>query len=127
MEAGRRDERRSATSFTAGWTFTVNNDVLVTGLGLWEAPPYVLINKGHQINLWANNGTLITSGVVTRGSPGVTTAHGAFFFFEPISPVTLTAGQTYRIGAMYGGGGMQDFVVDIVNSGPFANANITYG
>ena len=81
----------------------------------------MLINKGHQINLWANNGTLITSGVVNPGSPGVTTAHGAVFLFEPISPVTLTAGQTYRIGAMYGGGGMQDFVVDIVNSGPFAN------
>ncbi len=115
--------------FTVGWTFTALNNASVTALGIWDIVMFGGNRTSHRVGLWAENGTLLSSQLVTTTTPIYTSAHGATFRLEPIPAVTLTAGETYRIGAEYTGSTYLDTDVfaTSLSAGPFVNSNIALG
>ncbi len=85
---------------TAGWAFQVGaNNATVTSLGLY-APAAGGLTQSHEVGIWTNTGTLLTS--ITVPSGAAPQQIGAYRY-EPIAPLVLTAGQTYVIGAFYPG------------------------
>jgi len=86
---------------TAGWTFQPLAPISVTSLGCFD---YIL-NANSQspmsVGLWASNGSLLASNSVSATSLLVGQSR-----YEPITPVALTAGLTYHIGAYYPSNGV---------------------
>lgn len=84
-----------------GWRFTVNEDVFVTDLGVWNQDTQVGLEgltSDHQVGIWdLDTGTLLVSGVA--GPSG--TAIGAFTYTD-VADTLLTTSGNYVIGAMYG-------------------------
>ena len=83
---------------TVGTRFTVEEEIFVTGLGVWEDAAGLA--DAHPVGLWTDAGALLTSATVPAGDAG-TLVNG--FRFERVMPVALSAGETYRIGALYPG------------------------
>ncbi len=83
-----------------GWRFTVNEDVFVTDLGVWNQDAAVGLEgltSDHQVGIWdLDTGTLLVSGVA--GPSG--TAIGAFTYTD-VADTLLTTSGNYVIGAMY--------------------------
>ena len=78
-----------------GWTFTVNDPIAVTDLGVWIDPNGV--TSTHDVGIWDTaTQTLLASTVC---GPGSTPVGG--WAYEPIADLTLTVGEQYTIGAMY--------------------------
>ena len=88
------------TPATAGWTFTSNQSVTVSELGYWDSTPNDPLTFDHPVALWDASGNLLTSTTVLMNSPLT-----GDFRYAPTTPITLTAGQTYVIGAEVIGGG----------------------
>lgn len=86
-----------AALVTAGHRFTTIEPILVTSLGVFDSHEPGL-SDSHDIGLWTDNGTLLTSTTVPAGA-GATLTGG--FRFVPIDPVMLAAGATYRLGAFF--------------------------
>jgi hypothetical protein len=65
-------------------------------LGFWEDPGNggTPLNSSHQVGLWNSGGTLLASGTVLFNSP----LTGNWRYLA-ITPVTLTAGQSYVVGS----------------------------
>jgi len=86
---------------TAGWTFQPLESISVTSLGGFD---YIL-NAQNQtpisIGLWADDGSLLASNSVTATSLLVNQSR-----YEPITPVLLTQGLTYHLGAYYPAAGV---------------------
>jgi hypothetical protein len=87
---------------TAGWTFQTTQSLAVTDLGCFadvfaNAPSVTAI----QVGLWAPDGSLLASNIVTSASPLLDQTR-----YEPITPVSLIPGQTYHLGVYYSGGGI---------------------
>jgi hypothetical protein len=80
-----------------GWAFTANASVDVVGLGNWlgDTPFF----QDQQVGLWDSSGDLLASVYVTGSE---TPVGAAPWVFEPITPVRLTAGATYVVGAQGG-------------------------
>ena len=77
--------------------------------------------NSHEVGLWASDATLLASAVVGAGTAGILDSS---FRFVDISPVPLTAGQTYYVAALFHGPGDDNFV-----NGPtsvLAASQITY-
>ena len=96
------------TNSTRGWSFQVNSDIEVFSLCFWDQSPDGLSNP-HIVGLWDSGQNLLTSATVQSGtnSPIVgdpTTGIAGSFRYESITPVVLTAGNTYVIGANYNTG-----------------------
>jgi hypothetical protein len=87
-----------STPRTLGWYFTVSSGVTVSSLGLWDENPADDLNESHQVGIWDSLGTLLASVVV----PANGTLDGSFRY-STITPLTLSTGVTYYIGALYGG------------------------
>src|SRR4051812_40535085 len=84
---------------TAGYGFTVGSSPLqVITLGVWDLGADGLTNT-HQVGLWTNSGTLLAMVEVPSGTGG--TLQGEFRYANLSSPVTLTAHETYVLGASY--------------------------
>ena len=89
---------------TFGWQFRANRQLQVRRLGLWSINTGGLVNP-HSVGIWTDSGTLL-------GSAGVATGLGAidikgFRWSSPAdltTPIQLTAGTVYRIGATCIGG-----------------------
>lgn len=84
-------------ALTAGWQFTADADITVTALGLYDPTSYgdPLVN-GHPVGLWDSSGTLLAEVTVNPTGP---TIDG--YYFDSVTPVSLTAGDTYTLGALY--------------------------
>jgi hypothetical protein len=82
------------TNLTAGWTFTVNQTLTVSALGFWEFNTSLPLTATHPVGLWNSTGTLLASATVQTNSP-VTGS----WRYASITPVTLTAGQSYVVGS----------------------------
>lgn len=84
-------------NITFAMEFTPQADIQVTHLGVLDAgldgPG---LQSPHDLALWQNDGTLVASATVNQTDP-ITSE----FRYVPITPVTLTAGQTYVLGAYY--------------------------
>jgi hypothetical protein len=83
--------------FTLGWSFTVNSDITIMALGVFDADQDGLAER-HEVGLWSSDGTLLASTIVGAGTADPLTAQ---FRYSGITALTLTAGQTYTIGAVW--------------------------
>lgn len=84
--------------YTHGWAFQVNQDIVVTELGVSDqfAPGFW---DAHNTYLWKMDRTLLRS--VTIGPGEVGTIGPNLYRYVPIQPVTLQAGQSYVIGVTW--------------------------
>jgi len=88
---------------TSGWTFQPLSPISVTSLGVFD---YILNPSAQNqslmsVGLWDNAGTLLASNSVTASSPLLNQSR-----YEPITPVTLSPGLTYHLGAYYPSAGL---------------------
>jgi hypothetical protein len=81
---------------TVGWTFNPTTDLDITALGIYDMGADGL-NQAHQIGIWNEAGTLLTSTTIAAGSAATLIGD---YRYDAISMLTLTAGQTYTIGAL---------------------------
>jgi hypothetical protein len=84
-------------NFTLGWSFLVNSDISVTALGAFDANEDGF-NVAHDVGLWNSSGVLLASGTVPSGTGGTLDSS---YRFVPITPIGLTSGSTYYVGAVY--------------------------
>jgi len=87
---------------TLGTTFTVGSqDLLVTSLGIWNPTSISrpALTTAHDVGLWNSTGTTLLGSVSIPAGGG--TSVGNFLYVTLGSSVTLTANQTYRLGAVY--------------------------
>ena len=93
-------------SFIVGYDFTPAANIQITALGILDWTRSGLSNPS-QVGIWDNTGALVASAIVPAGTNGALSAgaSGAVFYVSNLSPVTLAAGRTYRIGnQMFGTG-----------------------
>jgi hypothetical protein len=83
--------------FTLGWQFTVNSNINVTDLGVFDDSQNGLVDS-HAVGIWNSTGTLLVSTTVPSGT-GATLDDQ--FRMVGVSPTELLAGQTYTIGALF--------------------------
>lgn len=92
---------------TVGWQFTVNQDIFVNGLGVWNGDTQLGLEgltSDHRIGIWdLTSGALLIDGVAGPGG----TVIGAWTY-TTVADTTLTTGNTYVIGALYNAGGVAD-------------------
>ena len=81
-----------------GWSFQPQQNIAVTALGSFEGT-MVATGEPIAIGVWAADGSLLASNMVTAASSLVNQT-----VYEPIDPVALWAGQTYSIGVYAQGG-----------------------
>jgi hypothetical protein len=102
----------SSVNRSFGWTFQPLTDIDVTALGAFD---YIVPATGVvDVGLWDATGTLLASGTVSAASTSVNQS-----LYESITPVMLTAGQTYYLAA-YSAASFQFY-----DAGP--DANPSYG
>jgi hypothetical protein len=105
-----------------GWTFQPTANISVSALGAWA---YAMPGTGLEIGLWNASGSLLASNTVNSHSQAVNQS-----LYAAITPVLLTAGQTYYLAAFSPAGSFQCVAV-APNSPPngFAtmNSDITLG
>jgi len=80
-----------------GWTFTPLQGIQITALGCFDSSPnYTLVSDQGPITigLWTDSGTLLVSSVIYNTNNLVNQTR-----YASITPFTLSAGQTYRLGA----------------------------
>jgi MYXO-CTERM domain-containing protein len=95
------------SSYSLGFAFTANSAFSVTSLGYFYDPsfnpnadptvPYTSFTSPHQVGLYTDSGTLLTSVDVTAQG-----TQDGFFLYQDIAPVTLSAGQHYVIAGVTG-------------------------
>lgn len=84
-------------SMTVGMELTPTADISVTSLGVFDGGvDGAGLQTDHDVGLWDDSGTLLASVTVTN-SDTLTND----FRYAAISPVILTAGQKYYLGAYY--------------------------
>jgi hypothetical protein len=71
-------------------------EISVSELGIW-ANGSTSLSHAHEVGLWTDGGTLLASVAIPAG--GGVLSDG--FVYLDITPVELTAGSEYRIGATY--------------------------
>lgn len=90
----------ASTGDVIGWRFTVNTDIFVTDLGVWNGDTqlgFEGLTSDHMVGIWnSDTGSLLISG--TAGPGG--TAVGAFTYTS-VADTVLSTGGNYVIGAMY--------------------------
>jgi len=84
---------------THGWKFTVNDDLEVVALGIFDLEDSPMYAPGllysHEIGIW-HWGELLYSTTIPAGTKGVLIDQ---FRYVEIPPISLTAGVTYVIGS----------------------------
>jgi hypothetical protein len=83
-------------SWMLGYSFTANSAIQVIGLGIYDDNGSNGLNSAHDVGLWDSQGNLLASATVPAGTAGTLITN---FMFASISPLQLTAGQTYTVGA----------------------------
>jgi hypothetical protein len=104
--------------YTLGWEFVANNSITVNALGFFDDSQDGLA-ESHLVGLWDSQGNLIAETTVTTTDLLVNQ-----WRYSGITPVTLTAGSDYYVGALYTSGA--DNVVFPGYSGAWTTPNITY-
>lgn len=89
----------------AGYLFQATNTIQVTDLGAFDLGGDGFLND-HTVGIWDVNASLLTSTTVTSSDPLV-----GNFRYAPITPITLTAGDYYYVGASDFNGTGEDSLV----------------
>jgi hypothetical protein len=76
----------------AGWSFQPTTAISVTSLGVFD--DVITGQSPLTVGLWTQTGSLLASATVTSSDPLVNQT-----VYQSITPVTLTAGVTYLLGA----------------------------
>ncbi|HTR41993.1 MAG TPA: DUF4082 domain-containing protein [Pseudomonadales bacterium] len=79
----------SSINGPVGWTFQPTTEISVTALGIFNNLPANL-----EVGLWNASGTLLASSTIKAGAVAIDQS-----LYESITPVDLTAGQTYYLAA----------------------------
>jgi hypothetical protein len=87
-----------------GWTFTPQTDISVTALGAFA---YCLPGTGLEVGLWNSSGTLLASDNITTAGLLIDQS-----YYQSVTPLELTAGQTYFLGAYSSAGSFQSVAID---------------
>ena len=83
-----------------GYSFTVNEPVRVSALGLWDRFGDGLAEE-HEVGLWDGLGNLLAHVIVDSATPASPSANANHAWrFEDVAPVILMPG-TYKLGAFY--------------------------
>lgn len=107
----------SSVNRSLGWTFQPLADINVTALGTFD---YIVSGAGGwQVGLWRADGTLLASETITASSAAVNQS-----LYQSITPVLLTAGQTYYV-AVYSPSGPFPFYVVGPNADPNGYATMS--
>jgi hypothetical protein len=98
------DPRFYATSpETEGSFFQANGSVWVTALGVWDSPfSYGQLTgprTAHEVALWTAGGSLLGSATIPAGNSSPLLDGYRWATLD--TPILLTAGQTYVLGASY--------------------------
>jgi len=91
--------------FMLGWNFTVNQDVELVQLGIYDRLGDGLADA-HGIGLWSSGGSLLRSVTIFDGTGDPLNGELAAsnFRYRDVAPLLLTAGSTYHLGATYASG-----------------------
>jgi hypothetical protein len=90
---------------THGYEFVANAAITLTHLAWYDTSSSATpdgLNRPHEIGLWSSDGTLLATASLAAGESGVLEGR---FRYVPISPVTLTAGNSYIIAGTNGNDG----------------------
>lgn len=82
----------------AGFEFTPNQSISVTSLGYSQTSPSSLsayTSGTAQVSIWDSTGDLLSTAVLAETDPIFNQS-----YYQTVSPVTLTAGVSYFIGAV---------------------------
>jgi hypothetical protein len=91
-------------NLTVGWEFTVNNPINVLSLGVLSKGGS--FNTQHEVGIFrVSDGALLTSTIVTNASVLDTPSS---FRYQGVASTLLSAGETYRIGALFTPGALTD-------------------
>ncbi|MBU0640097.1 MAG: DUF4082 domain-containing protein [Planctomycetes bacterium] len=82
---------------TIGWTFMVNDPIVVTDLGHW-IDTHNGMDNAHDVGIWDMSQNLLASVVV---DPNTAYEYNGWMY-QAISPLALTAGESYVIGSFDG-------------------------
>ena len=103
LDFGTAQVNNNAFNRTIGWIFDVNTDLVVDGLGVWDDEIDGLVDD-HLVGIFDFNGNLLQSANVLSGTQsqaeGPIVANGQWRFVE-IADLTLFAGETYTVAALY--------------------------
>jgi hypothetical protein len=80
-----------------GWQFTANNADTITHVGVWDLQSDGL-GGAHEVGIWNSGQVLLASATVPSG---ITAPLTDDFRYVAITPVAISAGQTYYIGGLY--------------------------
>jgi len=87
-------------SATIGWSFSVGAvSVQLTALGIYDHNGDG-IEDAHPVGIWTAAGALLAQATVPAGTAG--TLVGSYRYVTVAPPLTLSAGQTYVVGAYFG-------------------------
>jgi len=84
----------------AGWRFQTTQSVTVDNLGVYGLRGGLVFS--HQVGIWDSGGNLLATGTVPAGNSGAFVNN---FWFTPVAPVMLQAGQIFTVAAFYGSPG----------------------
>ena len=82
-----------------GYEFTANTAVSVDGLGTFAVDGFQLPTN-EPVGLWDSGGNLLASTTLTTSDPVIVTPAGGSWVFAAITPVALTAGDSYYVGSV---------------------------
>lgn len=107
---------------TIGWGFTLSAPVTVTSLGFYDYYDDGL-EFSHEVAIWDSSMSEVVSAFITAE----TDLKSEEFFWEPVTPVTLSPG-IYRIGAEISGDGDEymSAASSIVTAGPVSFNGAVY-
>jgi hypothetical protein len=100
---------------TGGWTFQPQVDMTVTKLGALDL---LLSQDTMDIGIWTDDGTELGFASITATDPSSTQPQ-----YASITPISLSAGQTYRIGA-FGDSGV-GLGMSVVYPAPSTNGSVS--
>ena len=85
----------NGSDWTLGYSFHVNNTIIINGLSVYDQDQDGL-DTSHAAGLWTSSGTLLSSTLIPAGTAAPL---DGFFRVGAITPITLTAGNDYVVGA----------------------------
>jgi hypothetical protein len=103
-----------SSEWNLGYAFTANSNITVAALGNMDFGALTSLSQPQQVGLWDSSGNLLASAFVGAGSMQV-----GEWAFTSITPVLLTAGQTYLVGGQGGASYAGELPVSV-------DPNITY-
>ncbi len=90
----------STEPYVIGYKFTVNTDITITALGYFDCGQDGL-GYAHEVGIWNENANEWEPPLTYLTIPSGTTATliGQYRYVDLATPLSLTAGNTYKIGA----------------------------